>query len=482
MPSTSTIRLDWVEPTLTDGPSDAKEIATYNWHPSSTTEVPRMVVPGLPPFLVDSRDPPKLEYDQGTFFCDENQYRQKESPTESLFQAVAICTPNFDWQAVDIVTDRNNLRKLMRALQPQWDSFDDQSFQVDLDVVGRTVVLTRVGPAESQVFGCGHSFEDQMTTPSPEGSFRRVVSLNLGRVALVVRSEIDAVDGGTWRSVSRKAEWSPKPGSRIEIKRGGGLKKGSECPEYWELKTKSLKKRFDWAGAYGQLCLGDVHNLLIARTKWTEVKSMESLTREQVGARGRFFDLFGRLEALLMSILETVRKPADGSHSRSYVVTWDGWEPVLEIKPQRASRAGTLSLTVESLEIIGPFECVLFKLSNDFCVHGQSVLNVTYDGWEPVTVAYAYGQVVSPGEELDWATLSFPKFRVPPGMRGMITVHSFLVVSHRKAYIRQIRGHANASHKFGPFFGRLPPVLDEYRVLGTETVLGPDNLSWSPIP
>ncbi|KAF4717027.1 hypothetical protein FOZ62_000828 [Perkinsus olseni] len=145
-------------------------------------------------------------------------------------------------------------------------------------------------------------------------------------------------------------------------------------------------------------------------------------------------------------------------------------------------QAGTLSLTVESLEIIGPFDCVLFELSDDFCMHGQSVLNVTYDGWESVTVAYAYGQVVSSGEELDWATLSFPKFRVPPGMRGMMTVHSFLLVSHRKAYIRQIRGHANASHKFGPFFGRLPPVLDEYRVLGTETVLGPGNLSWSPMP
>ncbi|EER04151.1 conserved hypothetical protein [Perkinsus marinus ATCC 50983] len=339
MSSSSTIRLDWIEPTLTDLPSDAKEIATYNWHPSSTTEVPRIIVPGLPPFLIDSQEPPKLEYDQGTFFCDENLYRQKESPTESLFQAVAVCTPDFDWQAVDIVTDRNNLRKLMRALQPNWDTFDDQSFQIDLDVVGRTIVLTRVGPAEVQVFGCGHSFERQMTTASTLGSFRRVVALNLGSVALVVRSEIDAVDGGAWRSVSRKAEWSSLPGSRIEMKRGGGLKNGSECPHYWELKTKSVKRRFDWADVYGQLCLGDVHNLLIARTKWTEVASMESLSRDQVGVRGRFFDLFGRLEALLKSIIESVRRSKEEPGGpQSYVVSWDGWYPVLKIKPQRTSR------------------------------------------------------------------------------------------------------------------------------------------------
>ncbi|KAF4672581.1 hypothetical protein FOL47_000332 [Perkinsus chesapeaki] len=336
MSEPSSIRLDWIEPTLTEGPTNAKEIGTYNWDPSSTTKTPRMIVPGLPPFLIDSQEPPHLEYDQGTFFCDENLYRQKKCPTESLFQAVSICTPSFDWRKVDFVTDRNNLRKLMRAIQPNWDTYDDQSFQIDLDVIGTTVVLTRVGPAESKVFGCGHSFERQMTKERPEGSFRRIISLDLGSISLVVRSEIDAVDGGTWRSVSRKAEWESVSDSRIEIKRGGGLKEGSETPEYWELKTKALKKRFDWSDAYGQLRLGDIQNLLIARTKWTEIVSMESLTRNELGARSRLFDLFGRLEAVLISILGVVRK--EGSGGKSYSVSWDGWNPVLEIRHQRATR------------------------------------------------------------------------------------------------------------------------------------------------
>ncbi|KAF4747264.1 hypothetical protein FOZ63_004651, partial [Perkinsus olseni] len=86
-------------------------------------------------------------------------------------------------------------------------------------------------------------------------------------------------------------------------------------------------------------------------------------------------------------------------------------------------QARTLSLTVESLEIIGPFDCILFELRRErFCMHGLSVLSVTYDGWEPVIVTGAHGNVASLVGDLESATLSFPKFRVAPGMRGTMTL------------------------------------------------------------
>ena len=36
------------------------------------------------------------------------------SSMEPLFRAIEICSPHLDVDAVDIVTDRNNLRKLLR--------------------------------------------------------------------------------------------------------------------------------------------------------------------------------------------------------------------------------------------------------------------------------------------------------------------------------------------------------------------------------
>ncbi|MEP0661195.1 MAG: hypothetical protein ABJC87_18305, partial [Roseobacter sp.] len=53
--------------------------------------------------------------DGGPQVVDENaKMMHPFSSMEPLFRSIEICSPGFDVDAVDIVTDRNNLRKLLR--------------------------------------------------------------------------------------------------------------------------------------------------------------------------------------------------------------------------------------------------------------------------------------------------------------------------------------------------------------------------------
>ncbi|KAG5642419.1 hypothetical protein DXG03_002821 [Asterophora parasitica] len=47
--------------------------------------------------------------------------------------------PEFDWAAIDFVTDRNNLRKLLRWVGNN----ADKDFRVDMQLAGKTILLNR---------------------------------------------------------------------------------------------------------------------------------------------------------------------------------------------------------------------------------------------------------------------------------------------------------------------------------------------------
>lgn len=129
-------------------PYGTKIVASYNWSTTSTAEEPHIIAPGTPRVYV----PPKSEIvtspsnapcagakgkyvapgrrglkkfnnvggfrltkDRGDPVVDENKVRMHPSSSlDPLFHALDICSPGFDTETVDIVTDRNNLRKLLR--------------------------------------------------------------------------------------------------------------------------------------------------------------------------------------------------------------------------------------------------------------------------------------------------------------------------------------------------------------------------------
>jgi hypothetical protein len=88
-----------------------------------------------------------------------------------LFVAVKEQTPGFDWGSVDIVTDRNGLRKLLR-----WVDGDSKPFRIDLELAGSKTVLMRRWEARYQEqmsgYTFGFAFEKKMTEESEgcEGS------------------------------------------------------------------------------------------------------------------------------------------------------------------------------------------------------------------------------------------------------------------------------------------------------------------------
>ena len=99
-----------------------------------------------------------------------NGYMIPESPFLPLFRAVDIMeaertTPKFDWRLVDIVTDRNSLRKLFA-----WGDGSHEAFRIDLQLAGDFTILFnrwKANPAgDAWSYGWGDSFERATTEPA----------------------------------------------------------------------------------------------------------------------------------------------------------------------------------------------------------------------------------------------------------------------------------------------------------------------------
>ncbi|KAJ6151642.1 hypothetical protein N7470_007239 [Penicillium chermesinum] len=104
---------------------------------------------------------------------------------------------------VDLISDRNNIRKLLSFINPKFSRSGLEPFTIEVEVIGNTAVFCRaetktyefIGPNEFR--GYGHEFEKAFTKPQVPGStgHHRVVSYNLGGLKFVVRYETDAYDG-----------------------------------------------------------------------------------------------------------------------------------------------------------------------------------------------------------------------------------------------------------------------------------------------
>jgi len=109
--------------------------------------------------------------DKGILFCDQNGYKMPKAVLLPLIVAVnkrfeMRQEPPFDWSAVDIVTDRNNLRKLFR-----WADGTSKDFRIDLQLAGtKTVLMNRFSQRYREMFSgrtYGFSFEKSSTDPAP---------------------------------------------------------------------------------------------------------------------------------------------------------------------------------------------------------------------------------------------------------------------------------------------------------------------------
>jgi hypothetical protein len=111
-----------------------------------------------------------LQKDTGHVYIAQNAARHPESPLEPLFRALFVLHPSFDITSVDVVTDQNNIRKLLGVINPRWNGYKRENFTIHVEVMNNTAILCRsetkvdeyIAPNEFR--GYGHSFEQKCTT------------------------------------------------------------------------------------------------------------------------------------------------------------------------------------------------------------------------------------------------------------------------------------------------------------------------------
>ncbi|KAF8342992.1 uncharacterized protein EI90DRAFT_3030988 [Cantharellus anzutake] len=186
-------------------------IASYSW---TDAEEPTILVPGALPVWQERSLPFSVPRDQGIQFIDQNAHRSELHPVLPLILSIRHISPRFDYGKINIITDRNGLRKLMSwAGKTATEPCED--FRIDVDVVGKdknsTVLLTRweARNHEEQRYGYGHNFLSAVTSEhwgcKGATSYSRILQYDFAGLTLLVRYSADAALTPTERSATASA-------------------------------------------------------------------------------------------------------------------------------------------------------------------------------------------------------------------------------------------------------------------------------------
>ncbi|KAK2005714.1 hypothetical protein LZ32DRAFT_611852 [Colletotrichum eremochloae] len=144
-----------------------------------------------------------LPKDKRAYFVDQNAQRIPEFPFEPLFRATATMNQSFRFDNIDVLVNRNSLRKLLDFCAGRRQG----SFRFNLHLIHRTLIIERCEKNArelvmgSQNSGWGRNFE-RLCTKYPPGledsaSHHRALRYQLGELACVVRFEVDACYGAS---------------------------------------------------------------------------------------------------------------------------------------------------------------------------------------------------------------------------------------------------------------------------------------------
>jgi len=180
---------------------NVKAVASYNWIESST---PTIVVPGSPAIWQEPKLPIAVPRDSGTVIIDQNGHRMPNAVLSPLIKAIQHIDPTFDFPSIDIVTDRNSLRKLFRWVKGSQFNIHGglvkpKNFRIDVEVAGSGTVLFvgRDGKTQEEAGkGYGLGFEKMFSKPAPGCEefvgHCRIITYDFGNLQLLVRYEVDA--------------------------------------------------------------------------------------------------------------------------------------------------------------------------------------------------------------------------------------------------------------------------------------------------
>ncbi|KAF2170659.1 hypothetical protein M409DRAFT_19474 [Zasmidium cellare ATCC 36951] len=176
--------------------TDVKHLASYNWIRAPS---PTIAVPGSPAAWSNIKQPKQVCKNSGLIYIAQNAARHPDYPLEPLFRAVDMEKPGFDMRSVDIVSDRNNIRKLLSFIDPSTAKSGLEPFTIKVEVAGQTVILNRyetlvkefLGPNDFR--GFGHEFEKAFTKDEVAGStgHHRIINYRFNDLNVVIRHETD---------------------------------------------------------------------------------------------------------------------------------------------------------------------------------------------------------------------------------------------------------------------------------------------------
>ncbi|KAH6635532.1 hypothetical protein B0J18DRAFT_50160 [Chaetomium sp. MPI-SDFR-AT-0129] len=363
----------------TDEPANItnfKHIASYSWHNETA---PTISVPGSPPlWSPPTTTSPRVDPDSGTVYIDQNGARSPSSPLEPLFRAALVENADFSLRNIDLVTDRGNLRKLLRFVRAS----SSEAFRILVEVVredgdgdiNTTALFTRV---ESQTVetirgfrGYGRNFEKAYTKqPAGQSGHHRIVGYNFGGMRCVVRYETDAYvgsDAGLDTLVDSLGALSlsetEKTPSGLTVVRSSTTGKQPEIPasSILEIKTRTASRVLDMAEVLPQLWASQTPKLAVGyyssdgvfknvevRDMASEISFWEAASREDLG----------KLAGLLGEIIRAVRGVSGcravveytGGSDLRVVAAGEGQKPALPddlyVKWKISPTAGALETT-----------------------------------------------------------------------------------------------------------------------------------------
>ncbi|KAI3318086.1 hypothetical protein HD806DRAFT_513072 [Xylariaceae sp. AK1471] len=198
--------------------TDVKPLASYSWIEAAT---PTIAVPGIPPRWSPPTLPRQLPKDTGLVYIAQNAARHPSSPLEPLFRALYTTAPTFDIRTVDVVSDRNNIRKLLSFVNPSSSRNGLEPFTIDIETNGNTVIFSRAETKTKEYIGAhefkgyGHEFEKAYTTSdiSDSTGHHRIVSYRFCGLNFIIRHEVDGYvkDQAALRPGSGAPAQLPKP-------------------------------------------------------------------------------------------------------------------------------------------------------------------------------------------------------------------------------------------------------------------------------
>lgn len=279
-----------------------------------------------PPATVRPLDP-----DTGTVYIDQNAARYPASPLEPLFRALLVENPGFSPGDVDLVTDRNNICKLLRFVQAS----SNDSFQILVEVVGNgdkaTALFTRLEPKTVEVIqgfrGYGRNFGKAYTKVSAVGmkGYHRVVGYAFAGMRCVVRHKTDAYVGGSNNpkgagdslsnalgGLSLSGPEILKTASRLTVVRSGDAVDVA-VSSMLEIKTRAASRTLDMAEVLPQLWISQTPKLAVGyhnRGVFNNVQVRDmagEILRWETANQGHL----GELAGLLAEIIRVVKRARD---------------------------------------------------------------------------------------------------------------------------------------------------------------------------